>query len=205
MVLHDFNEFLMIFLNLVNFMCFCSVFLVVMLVLLGVNFGVFCLFFWGLLQFWWLGMYGIVFVRFIFFLIYWCGVGGCVLDFFVLDFVLFWCFSAVCRFFCSLLVLLAQAVRFIAMFCFVVIFVFYGGMIKCLIFLFAIGTVSINDLYFCNFFVIFTIIFTIFLLFIIKKHQIFLVQIYFTVYFILMCCIPSSSKGLEFVTNPNFS
>lgn len=151
------------------------------------------------------GVNCVCFVRFIFFLIYLCGIDGCVLDFFVLEFVLFWSFSAVCVIFCSLLVLLAQAMRFIAMFCFVVIFVFYGGMIKFLIFLFANGTVSINNFYFCNFFVIFTIIFTIFLFFIIKKHQIFLVQIYFTVYFILMCCIPSSSKGSEVVTNPNFS
>ena len=107
--------------------------------------------------------------------------------------------------FCLWLVLLAQVVRFILVFCFVVMFVFYGGMIKCLIFLLAISTVSINDFHFCNFFVIFTIFFTIFLVFIIKKHQIFLVQIYFTAYFILMCCIPSSSNGSEVVTNPNFS
>lgn len=143
--------------------------------------------------------------KFIFFLILMCIIGVSVfVDFFIkicIILVFFWCLS----YFLLLLVLLAQVVWFIVVFCFVVMFVFYGGVIKCLIFLLAIGTVSIKDFYFCNFFVIFTIFFTIFLSFIIKKHQIFLVQIYFTVYFILMCCIPSSSKGSEVVTNPNFS
>lgn len=186
-------------------MYFCSFFLVVMLGLLGVNTGVFCLFFWCLLQFRWFGVYGVCFVRFIFFLILMCIIGVSVfVDFFIkicIILVFFWCLSC----FCLLLVLLAQVVWFIVVFCFVVMFVFYGSMIKCLIFLLAISTVSINVFYFCNFFVIFTIFFTIFLVFIIKKHQIFLVQIYFTVNFILMCCIPSSSNGSEVVMNPNFS
>ena len=190
-------------------MYFCSVFLVVTLGLLGVNTGLFC---WGLLQFWWFGVYGVCFVRFIFFLILMCIIGilMCIIgvsvfvDFFIkicIILVFFWCLSC----FCLWLVLLAQVVWFIVVFCFVVMFVFYDSVIKCLIFLLAISTVSINDFYFCNFFVIFTTFFKIFLVFIIKKHQIFLVQIYFTVYFILMCCIPSSSKGSEVVTNPNFS
>lgn len=80
-----------------------------------------------------------------------------------------------------LLVLIAQVVWFIAVFCFVVMFVFYGVVIKCLIFLLAISTVSINDFYFCNFFVIFTIFCTIFLVFIIKNTK------FFWCKFILRC------------------
>ena len=110
-----------------------------------------------------------------------CIIGVSVfVDFFInicIIFVFFWCLSC----FCLWLVLLAQVVWFIVVFCFVVMFVFYGGVIKCLIFLLAIGTVSIKDFYFCNFFVIFTIFFTIFLVFIIKNTK------FFWCKFILRC------------------
>lgn len=110
-----------------------------------------------------------------------CIIGVSVfVDFFIkicIIFVSFWCLPC----FYLWLVLLAQVARFIVVFCFVVMFVFYSGVIKWLIFLLAISTVSINDFCFCNFFVIFTIFFTIFLFFIIKNTN------FFWCKFILRC------------------
>ena len=63
-----------------------------------------------------------------------------------------------------------------------------------------IGTVSINEIYFCNFFVIFSLIF----IFPKEKTPRFrvpgvgcCVEFYFIIYFICMCGIPSSSNGSE--------
>lgn len=88
-------------------------------------------------------------------LILMCIIGVSVfVDFFIkicIIFVFFWCLSC----FCLWLVLLAQVVRFIVVFCFVVMFVFYDSVIKWLIFLLAISTISINDFLFCNFYDIF--------------------------------------------------
>lgn len=110
-----------------------------------------------------------------------CVIGVSVfVDFFIkicIILVFSWCLSC----FCLWLVLLAQVVRFIVVFCFVVMFVFYDSVIKCLIFLLAISTISINDFLFCNFFVIFTIIFLVFLFFIIKNTK------FFWCKFILWC------------------
>lgn len=109
------------------------------------------------------------FWKFIFFLILTCVIGVSVfVDFFIkfcIILVFFWCLSC----FCLWLVLLAQVVWFIVVFCFVVMFVFYGGVIKCLIFLLAISTVSINDFRFCNFFCNFYDIFYKFFVFYNKK------------------------------------
>lgn len=116
--------FYMIFMNFWLFfkiwwiLCiFVQFFLVVMLGLLGVNTGEFCLFFWCLLQFRWFGVYGVCFARFIFFLILMCIIGVSVfVDFFIkicIILVFFWClsyfliiigtYSTSCVFYCGVL------------------------------------------------------------------------------------------------------
>ena len=172
-------------------MTFCSVFMMVLRVLVEHVFVDLCYFISGLvsccdLVWMWLVLV-IYFLPYIIVYYLWL----CFRWFFI-NFCIFFIFSDVFSFFWLLLVLLAQVVWFIVVFCFVAIFLFYSGVIKWLIFLFAIGTVSINYFCFCNFFVILAIIFLIFLFFIIKTTK-FSCKI-IVLCFILMCVFIVSHK-----------